>query len=411
MNKKLIAAVAVFFFADGFSTCADAPKVEQDSIPEINEPAAGKAPTLSVYIDASGSMRGYFAKTADNAPFVTAVARLAAYGAGSTVQFYGSQKTLNTAASTGTGLLGELIAGAAAGQDSYFDVMLAKLAKQAASGAVACLVTDGIIGASNAQTATDPDYILKNMQLVEDNIAAAITSDPKKKVGVSVYRLTSGFDATAKAAPYLDYQNRHIAFRCAARPFFVIAVGQPADLRRLLADNPLQAAATAALHFGLHDALPHLRLLSDDEHFPGGLWRKQPKGQNVCRLKADLPACMPADTATAKWLLTRASATLNGKPLPADAIRIDGRQVSLTVDMDSPTISIAPANRFALTIKGGVPSRWAEWSCNDDRAIKTNIILQNQTFALDNLLQGLAKGTGQANDDTIITATLNFKKQ
>lgn len=379
--------------------CTDCSSACSCNTPEAEEGEHEKATpveSMKVYIDASGSMEGYFDKGSGEG-FITAVTKLANYGKGNNpVFFFGSKNAISVSPAKGKGLAGELKAKHKNGHSSFFYIVFDTCADEIGRGDedIICFVTDGIIGASNKQTESVPEYIKKNINAVKDNISKVFKDHPDVKV--SVYKLSS----TYVGSWYYDYRNvRKNSFKgIIERPFYVIAMGKADKLRQFREDNGLEAQDE--LHFGLHETDWHNSFrLYDLKHFDAnGKWIEGTVNES-CDLVMTLPKCMHSNYA---FIKENAFLSLDKGD---SKVEIGKEYISIgsdgVVHINKYNIEnnpeILPDNKysFRFSIKSPRDPKWDSYSCDDDRNIDKDALKQAQTFYLRYLLDGIHEGVGE----------------
>lgn len=352
--------------------------------------------SMKVYIDASGSMIGYFDKGSGEG-FITALTKLSNYGKGDNpVYFFGSDEKINVNPAKGTGLAGELKEKHKKGHSSFFYILFDRIADEIGNGDedVICFVTDGIIGSSSKQTKEDPEYIKKNVNAVKNNISKVFKKHPDVKI--SVYKLSS----TYVGAWYFDFQNiRKSSWKgVVERPFYVIAMGKADKLRQFRKDNGLEAQDE--VHFGLHDTEWHNEKfrLTDLKRFNGvGKWIEG-TGDQDCDLVMTLPICMHSNDAFYKenTVLKLDKGGGNVKEIGNNVISISNGVVHIKYNVGN-NPEIVPGNKytFRFSINSPRDSKWDGYSCDDDKDIDKDSLKQMQTFYLKYLLDGIYEGVGE----------------
>ncbi len=262
----IVAAALIGFLSIGLSGCnhkcgysdcgcGDSCKGEECECGEYNDkpdpprPIEEIQPTqINVYIDGSGSMKGYFAKgnmtnlvqalvSLDNVAGDTAV----------TYKMWGSNVKL-----TKDNIVTNLQEGRVTGKASEFDKILAPMVKEAVNDTLTILMTDGILSSAS-------NYTSRNNKFTDDNRAALAQKIQNQLNGsdkaVSVYRMTTGYNGT-----YYNKANKPVNIKNSTRPFYMIVIGDPANVRyfdKMAEDDKISEVYDDAetLHFATAPAM------------------------------------------------------------------------------------------------------------------------------------------------------------
>lgn len=358
---------------------------------ETEEPAF-----VNAYIDASGSMKGYFSKNSDGR-FITALSNAAPQK----TMWMDSKKTELQGIPTN-----QLLTNRFSGGDSRFDMMLSDIIIRDSlnkSNGVSLLFTDGILSASVAQTDRTPEYMPMSFTVFKNEIAKAIKG---KGVAVSVLKLESKYDGT-----YWNYQNKSVPnLQVENRPFYVIAMGKADRIRHFMANNKLDAKLTA--EFGVYDNTVDITSVNTFTPATPKDWEGTKfKGNNI-EFYLTLPNYVAKlGNAYIKNNLVVEIDSIETSKLDS-CINVMGTNLSIkNWAVNDVTKPILTTGEHALTvkIKKTIPQEWKLLYTEDDKDIKTNFVKQSQTFALEYLLKGIKEGT-ETDDVIIFSSTIKFSK-
>lgn len=398
--KKIIIAVALAVVAFVAYNCFDgcggkkSSKFEVSSVSynmEVEEPAF-----VNAYIDASGSMKGYFSKNSDGR-FITALSNAAPQK----TMWMDSKKTELQGIPTN-----QLLTNRFSGGDSRFDMMLSDIIIRDSlnkSNGVSLLFTDGILSASVAQTDRTPEYMPMSFTVFKNEIAKAIKG---KGVAVSVLKLESKYDGT-----YWNYQNKSVPnLQVENRPFYVIAMGKADRIRHFMANNKLDAKLTA--EFGVYDNTVDITSVNTFTPATPKDWEGTKFKGNKIEFYLTLPNYVAKlGNAYIKNNLVVEIDSIETSKLDS-CINVMGTNLSIkNWDVNDGTKPILTPGEHALTvkIKKTIPQEWKLLYTEDDKDIKTNFVKQSQTFALEYLLKGIKEGT-ETDDMIIFSSTIKFSK-
>lgn len=414
MKAKSIILLGLFSFAlaSSFVSCGgDGSKTDGEQKEKktkvTNNSGSEECSDISkmiIYIDASGSVKGYFSNGSDG-KFGNAITYLAQYkGLNSPVYFWGKntkETKVSTSVNAAGGVNAALRAKSAYGQDSYFNEMFKQMVNLIKTDSVdaACLVTDGIYGVGNDLTRKDIEHAKKTLPDFMGEVKNAFTGT---NLAVGIFKLSSTFSATSATDAYITYQNKPIyPITIENRPFYVIVIGKPGKVNSFAKDNEL--GAELSLVMGGHNINMHNSCrLSDPKHFKNdGSWKGN-RSDSETNLSVLFPQCIGND----EYIKNNITVTLNGK-------RIENYNVSksrLTITEEIETNAIVKPGReseFNVVVDNTIPLEWRNLFNEDDKNIKTDASLQSKTFGLKYLLEGILKGTSP---DTLVNISFKFKK-
>lgn len=384
---------------------------EETPLPPPVEPAE-EPDSIRVYIDNSGSMRGY--TEGDNSIFINAVSDLKSLKNGE-AYFWGAnpKKPIE-------GLIGQVLTeNRFLGQDTPFPAIIAQLEHEAANNnALTFIVTDGIIGVNSKQA----QFLKESLGQIKNDIRDSAKID--SGMAISVFRLQSGYSNKAKNSYYYTHRNTPVKLDSAnQRPFFVIAIGKRPNIQWLLdkidSDESLATYKNASnITFGLHEHKKVLEL-SDRQAFEqkGGVMKLKKTRGTFC-LKANIPVCLAKDPGL-EYLKQNFEITLNDERLHLlSSAKIDENDPKKGFFVDDNTLYViydqvrnisSSDNIITIRLKKSLPSEWTSlWSSEDDSNISRDLMEQQRTFALSYLLTGLYEATD--GNQMLIDTEVKFKK-
>ena len=358
-------------------------------------------PTFTnAYIDASGSMKGYFSNQAD-ARFTTALANARP----DKTMWMNPELTELVGIPTNT-----LLTHKFRGGDSRFDKMLGKIIKNDSlqkSGGISLLFTDGILSASVNETNRNLEYMRNSYQYFINHIADTIR---KNEMAIAMYKLESKYYGT-----YWDYQNKSVPnVAIADRPFYVIAIGKPAQIRHFIANNKL--GAKVSIVFGDYgkdetDTTKYIFYPAVDND-----WNNADFIGKELELNLTLPeyiANKGKDSLKQNLIIEFDQKDVTSQL--KSCCLIQGSNLKITKwskeDLSKPMLTYGS---HELTIKVKEKNSLEDWkklSCDDDKNIKTNLDEQQRTFFLEHLLKGLQEGTQEPDEQVIFSSTIKFNIQ
>ena len=368
--------------------------------------------SIRVYIDNSGSMRGY--TEGQNFAFINAISDLKSVKNGE-AYFWGAKPRKPI-----TGIIGEALAkNSFNGQETPFPSMIAQLEHEAAkSGALTFIVTDGIIGVSSKQS----QYLQQSLGQIKNDIRDS--AKVEQGMAISVFRLVSGYSNKSSKSYYYTHKNTPVKLDSAnQRPFFVIAIGKRANIQwfmnKVINDGSLSAYKSAAsITFGLHNHEAKLALSDRLAFEQKGGSAKLKKTKGTFSLKANIPACLAQDPKL-DYIKQNLEVKLNDEQLSClTSAKIDKDDPKKGFFVDENTLYViydqvrnisTTDNVITIRLKKTIPTQWTtQWSSEDDSNIAKDQMEQTRTFALSYLLNGLYEATD--GDQMLLDTKFEFKK-
>ena len=351
---------------------------------------------VNAYIDASGSMKGYFSIQSDGR-FITALSNA---NPQKTMWMDGKYTELKGIPTN------QLLTNNFKGGDSRFDTMLSYIINRDTlykSNGVSLLFTDGILSASKSTTNTNPRFMLQSFNVLKNYIAKSIKG---KDVAVAVLNLESKYIGT-----YWNYQNNPINDVIVEnRPFYVIAVGKPERIRYFMTNNQLGAKLTA--EFGIYDTKVENKEGTFAPLVPMDWDGSKLKGNKIefCLTLPDYIADL-GDAFVKKNIIIEFDGIDETERLNM-CISVIGKNLRIenwvSNDVSKPILTPGE-HTLTIKLKKTMQEEWRKLFCEDDEDIKVNNDKQKQTFALEYLLKGIQEGT-EIDDVIIFSSTIKFSR-
>ncbi len=193
--------------------------VAEPEVPDISDETVVAPKVLKVFIDGSGSMKGYFGKE-DISNIADALAGLNKAVESREAEYYVWGK--NTELIPSDELTARLIDKNLQGKATSFDRIFSEMAKMAGKDTLTVLISDGIISSHPEDTKKDEDFTYYDKGQLTNLIEKSLKG--KGKV-MSIYRMKGNFNGE-----YLNKANSKVNYK-GDRPFFVFVLGSPANVR------------------------------------------------------------------------------------------------------------------------------------------------------------------------------------
>lgn len=410
--KKIFTLVLIAATAMAMTACANDPDPDPDSKPEPEpKPAAQVSPenaeapaSLRIYIDNSGSMKGYTEYLSEK--FYAPLNELCAFP-NSEMFFWGDKKPIEY--NSDKPIAQTFSNYSFPGADTPFPTIFENIVKDIdTTGRLEFIVTDGIISLK----ANQQKYLESSLGQIKQQISKAIGSSPD--IAVCVYRLMGGYsnDKGPKDLYYTCQVGKSVKLKDANRPFFVIAFGKRANIQWLIEQIETNKAIKPALAnaeylaFGIHKHDTALKMFNS-KYFSGN--EKNMKLKYVSgsfTIKPDLPPCLFANM-TDEEIQKGIELLVNGQP--DDVFSIKVRNNRLELKCSNIGLIKKPKNTITIKLKNSIPEKWlTTYSSNNDLNIKDDIVEQTRTYALETLLQGIFEATDV--NKLLIDAEMTFSK-
>jgi len=334
---------------------------------KINESSKGPD-SAQIYIDASGSMKGYFISS--KSAFNDVMGRLWGYSDIQKVFFIGQTTPYH-------GLIANLLFNLRAQPNnaaSPLDHLIPDLCKKSGNG-ICFLVTDGIqsVGGNNQLA----------LEQYKQRLRIELASQAANKA-VAVLKFSSEFKSDpGRNVYYYDMYDARKNITVSKRPYYVIAVGNKEVIRDLKKRSSKQLQPEKQVFFGIHDYKGH----NDNRQQEDSTYRLQ-NTNNVIKLSATLPNCL-RDV----YYIKNNTQVFQNDVLKTAGVKCDANgNLLVTIDPTAtPSMSPTPNGNvsYNVKIKNVIPVCWYELSSVDDHNILTDSLEKTKTFSLKYLLEGI----------------------
>lgn len=391
MNKKLLSAllVCVLIVVAAVSSCPseDLQTTLYANFEEAKETPSEAEFNSEVFFDASGSMKAYY--VADDGRFAGQISKL--YGCSQKISMFFLSKDKEVNFTPYEGRIADIVNNLKAfnGGDTRFDVLLPMLCKRATKGKVCFLVTDGIIFV-NKNTS-------KGLVEYQNILARELKNVGAGSKGFAIFKYSANFDGRdiKKGVCYFTMNDKRETLLEKDRPYYIVAIGDKADILRLRDVAASSLSPELALYYGVHDIAVHCsgKQNSDAEN--------KVNAESELTLTATLPECLSRWHAMyPAYMANNAKVTLNTstsgveKELKAkndySVEMVNGANVSLNV-----RLTPNPAREegvVTVTVANAIPQEWIDLSVDDDTDVNK---VRKKTFGLKYLVGGVMQATGE----------------
>lgn len=391
--KKIVILLVIAILAIVFSRTTSKVKVIDhnklhSNMAAIDEPAKSPS-TAQIYIDASGSMKGYF--ISDKPDFNNVMGYLWGYAGNQKVFFVGQ-------GSPYTGIVANLLSNLKAQPNntaSPLDYLIPDLCRKSDNRDICFLVTDGIqsIGRGNMQMALE-----QYKQRLKQTLG---TFAGNKAIAVLKYSAEFKSDPGRRIF-YFDMHDAPKAINVIKRPYYVIAVGDKAVIRDLKEHASAKLMPEEQIYFGIHDYKGH----NANKQQEAPTLKLENPNKDIT-LSATLPKCI--QNVDNDYICENSCIFQNGIKKDATVIYTGG---SLKVNVNPTT---APAMvpdtggyvNYDVKVRNVIPLRWTNLSSNDDRNIQINASEKTKTFSLKYLLEAIKEAFDH--EENLIEIKYKFK--
>lgn len=416
MNKKFLIPLlaCIFAMAGALMSCDSGEAPKKTTHKKTEGKTEAKLPlAVSVYLDNSASMKGYFTNPGE---LVNILAGIQTKYTGESLQGYYLQKGTkgtDVKAIDFKEMASMLSTKSMNTTDAYqLDEFINTIDKKAAAdtkhASISFLVTDGILSGTDAQIRKNPNYNIDNASLLRNNIANAIRPLTKRGYGAAIFQFSVNFSGT-----YYNYHNGTKTFT-GKRPLYVIAIGPNKDV----AEFAKQAQAKAIKDFTPSNTV--VITAADASISPavssckksGNTFNALPKKSDVKRVNgadyanmritiplSSLPTFLQDETA-----LRQAIEISYVEPIDKNNIKVNNGRVVIPVKVKRLT-----APQFTLSIMNTTPGWVSEYTSLNDENVSNQA---NKTFNLSYLVDGLTQGVNESGSSLVFgpqTYTIDWK--
>lgn len=357
--------------------------VENDSLGLKSYEIVEKPSFANIYIDASGSMKGYF--LSNDSGIINTVSKLHGFVNERNIFFIGNRTPYE-------GLVAKILGSVSRQPNNAtttFHDIFSRMGKSENGSTLSFLVTDGIMSIDKVDMA---NALVQLKNAVRDSLKQF--SNDK---AIAVYKYTGYFKGN-----YWDKNNHDIGKLDCNRPYYVIALGSKSSVR-YLRENENLLSPEKSIYFGIHDIVAHNMYEMTD---PKNSCLEDIGGAIV--LDATLPKCFKEFST--EYLIENLKVIMNRELVLTDKCDIDISSNNLKITVDQMKCVVRPTADgdvlFNVTISNPIPSDWISFSCLDDTHIRE--FGQDKTFGLESLLRGIKEGIA-SDEKEILSIDYQFK--
>ena len=401
-NNNLFVANATLLFIGGLFLlpgCGDNKKTVSSEFAcesVCYDDTAEKPAKVFAYIDASGSMKGYFSLQSDGR-FITALSDV-------------NPDRINWMDNNFTELAGvptnSLLTNRFSGGQSRFDEMLPRIIRRDSLSKYDCvslLFTDGILSASKQATNVNPNYMKQTLGTFENMIAKSLKETPG--IAIAIFQLESKYDGC-----YWNYKNQQVNdVSIKDRPFYVIVMGKPSLIRHFCKNNKLKDSLYTA--FGVNEK----EIKGKNGTFFSPVVPQDFNGDKLVSNTIAFTLTLPDNVSQYgdAYIKKNIIITLDGKDKSKELkslVSISGSQLTI-----SNWNTLAPSYPIGIgqhTLKVEIPhvisDEWTKLYSEDDLNMKNKKKKKKSTFALEYLIKGIQEGIESNN--MLFSSSITFTK-
>lgn len=367
---------------------------------EVVDQTPAQPLSVSVYLDNSSSMRGYYApKTGSAAELTNILAAIQTKYRDKPLRAFYTQKgpkgteakeyDFNTLSSQlATKQLGYT--------DAYqLDQFISLIDRQAKAdtlhSTLSFFVTDGILSGTDREISSNREFNKVNAPLLRNRIDQALSPMAGRNYGVALFQFPVDFNGT-----YYNYQNGQSQFS-GKRPIYVIAIGPNNEVAQLAKQAEAKSlkgftpANTLLITRSNADIKPNVSGCKFDKK--SNTFAAKPSENSVkdkndvkyAKLRITFPLnSLPSYLRDEEAVRQAVSVIFDGNEVDPSDIKIDNDRVVIPVEVKEYT-----RPKFTLQVANAQPGWIMEANTDDDRSIAST---SAQTFNLANLVDGLCQG-------------------
>ncbi|MCM1224621.1 MAG: hypothetical protein NC548_60260 [Lachnospiraceae bacterium] len=406
------AIVGLCAAAGAFMSCGggddDNEKEEEEIVSGHAAPAKPAEPlSVSVYLDNSSSMRGYYApKTGSAAELANILAAIQTKYREAPLRAFYTQKgprgtevkeydfnTLSTQLATK-----KLGYTDAYQLDQFIKAIDAQATADTLHRTLSFFITDGILSGSDAEIQANREFNRVNAPLLRNRIDQALIPLAKRGYGVALFQFPVDFNGT-----YFNYSNGQSQFS-GKRPIYAIAIGPEYDIAELVkqADSNSLSGFTPAHSLQITKSGAQVVPSVSGSERSGHTFEAKPSEDDVtekngiryARMRITFPtAALPTYLRDEEAVRQAVAVEMDGQPVDPSSIRVSNGRVVIPVEVKELT-----SPKFTLRVNDALPGWVMEANCDND----TNIAATSaQTFNLANLVEGLRQGVTGASTSLV----------
>lgn len=350
-------------------------------------PAVSKKVKVSVYVDNSSSMKGYY-NSSKSAAVIEVLSGIQQYFSSEDddIQGYYVDKGHDYVGYALDSLVADLTMKKLRNYDDSYQLdkiigrMIDDYKSNVNESVISFLITDGIPSGTNEEinsTRPERNFSIISAAALQQRIASKFVG--VQGMAVSVYQFISGFDGK-----YWYYDNSNEPKHIENRPFYVVVLGdrrKVSELAKKEAEGLNLFKAKEKVHFGGVDAskifMNHTEITSDDFDDDGEA------DMNIDIIFEGLPYFARDE----KFLKKNATLKINGKNVDNWNVQ-NGRMISFKLEVEQDE-----RYKIEIRILNSTPSWVEECTCYDDKDKKmSDLEFNSKTFNFKYLIEGLKEG-------------------
>ena len=350
-------------------------------------PAVSKKVKVSVYVDNSSSMKGYY-NSSKSAAVIEVLSGIQQYFSSEDddIQGYYVDKGHDYVGYALDSLVADLTMKKLRNYDDSYQLdkiigrMIDDYKSNVNESVISFLITDGIPSGTNEEinsTRPERNFSIISAAALQQRIASKFVG--VQGMAVSVYQFISGFDGK-----YWYYDNSNEPKHIENRPFYVVVLGdrrKVSELAKKEAEGLNLFKAKEKVHFGGVDAskifMNHTEITSDDFDDDGEA------DMNIDIIVEGLPYFARDE----KFLKKNATLKINGKNVDNWNVQ-NGRMISFKLEVEQDE-----RYKIEIRILNSTPSWVEERTCYDDKDKKmSDLEFNSKTFNFKYLVEGLKEG-------------------
>lgn len=400
MNKKiLIGAIGVIlaillYFVGG---CNDTKTFNTlDAHFGILERPSTSIDSVDIYLDASKSMKGYFASY--DGRISNVISRFEKIGDNTKMFLIRKNNSIYPYSGYSTDLQKKM--SLFDGGSTHFENLIPLLCDKSKKGKLAVLVTDGIVYINkNASTA---------LEQFQNHLAKSLNGKTRNKA-IAIFKYAAKFTSTQVGKGGTCYYNMYDTPKkldSNKRPFYIIVVGSQEDILAL--QNISDLTPELQLYFGIDKD----GILQKGEQDSLSKGTKTDPAKDIV-LRMTLPKTVNYLYDADKEYFNHSAAKLTfGENQLKDTIQYSiiskktENGINVTITIKSPASIGIGMGKLTYSVENKIPSPWLDLSINDDSSPNV-LVYRDKTFGLEYLLKGIKDAFNGNN--SLIKTTFEYK--
>ena len=401
MNKKIIFGAIGILIA--IVIALSWPTSTEESViyakfDNVNESVSENISTIDVYFDASTSMKAYL--VSDDGRFCGKISNL--YRCADSINMY-FLKTGNNIEP-----FKDRIANISNyiskfdGGDTQFDLLIPYLCQKSKRGKVCAFVTDGILY-FNKNT-------FKGLDEFENTLAKAIGNEGNDKA-FAIYNYSANFmgNNISKRICYFDMNDKPTILEEKNRPYYIIFIGTPKDIRRIKTLESELLNPEKALYFGIHDFSNHTK----GKQFKPDTSPVLVNPNSPLTLSTTLPQCMSFLYDNYKSYFSVNNIKVYLTPIDGAAKKLSENEYTINVSKGTAVnldiiLAANPGRgqgQVKVVVENTIPYEWKVLSIENDSSIELH---KDRTFGLENLINGI-KLAADGPNTSLVTIYFDYR--